>query len=88
MLTFEPGEVRKLMIPMAGSEKLDFELIDKLAKEKQEASSGSGPFGNGSAMGYDGGGGAVSLELGGEQIDVPAAELVEMTQGANVDIQA
>ncbi len=63
-------------------------LFDKLAKEKQEASSGSGTFGNGSAMGYDGGGGAVSLELGGEQIDVPAAELVEMTQGANVDIQA
>ena len=35
VLTFEPGEVRKLMIPMAGSEKLDFELIDKLAKESQ-----------------------------------------------------
>jgi len=35
VLTFEPGEVRKLMIPMVGSSKLDFELIDRLAKENQ-----------------------------------------------------
>ena len=35
VLTFEPGEVRKLMIPLVGSSKLDFELIDRLAKENQ-----------------------------------------------------
>ena len=35
VLPFEPGEVRKLMIPMVGSSKLDFELIDRLAKENQ-----------------------------------------------------
>ena len=34
-MTFEPGEVRKLMIPLVGSSKLDFELIDRLAKENQ-----------------------------------------------------
>lgn len=62
-------------------------LFDKLAKEKQESASG-GIGGSGGAGGYDGGGSGVSLELGGERIDVPAAEIVEMSQGGNVDIQA
>lgn len=35
VLTFEPGEVRKLMIPIEGSSNLDFELIDRLAKESR-----------------------------------------------------
>ena len=35
VLTFEPGEVRKLKVPMQGSDELDFELIDKLAKENR-----------------------------------------------------
>ena len=35
VLTFEPGEVRKLKVPMQGSEELDFELIDGLAKENR-----------------------------------------------------
>ena len=61
-------------------------LFDKLAKEKQEIAGGGieGAGGNG----FAGGIGGVSLELGGEQIDVSAAELVEMSQGGSVDIQA
>ena len=35
VLTFEPGEVRKLMIPMDGATELDFELIDRLTKENK-----------------------------------------------------
>lgn len=35
VLTFEPGEVRKLKVPMQGSDELDFELIDRLAKENR-----------------------------------------------------
>lgn len=35
VLTFEPGEVRKLMIPMDGAKELNFELIDRFAKENQ-----------------------------------------------------
>ena len=37
VLTFEPGEVRKLKVPMQGSDELDFELIDRLAKENRIA---------------------------------------------------
>ena len=35
VLTFEPGEVRKLKVPMLGSDELDFESIDRLAKENR-----------------------------------------------------
>ncbi len=35
VLTFEPGEVRKLLIPMAGAKSLDFEKIDQLAKNNE-----------------------------------------------------
>ena len=35
VLTFEPGEVRKLKVPMLGSDELDFELIDRMAKENR-----------------------------------------------------
>lgn len=35
VLTFEPGEVRKLMIPMAGASELNFELIDSYARKNQ-----------------------------------------------------
>lgn len=35
VLTFEPGEVRKLKVPMQGSDELDFELVDRLAKENR-----------------------------------------------------
>lgn len=35
VLTFEPGEVRKLKVPMTGANELDFEHIDKLAKENK-----------------------------------------------------
>ena len=33
VLTFEPGEIRKLMIPMKNAEKLDVNRIDKLIRE-------------------------------------------------------
>lgn len=33
VLTFEPGEVRQLTIPMRGSENLDFQLIDRYVRE-------------------------------------------------------
>lgn len=35
VLTFEPGEVRRLLIPMVNAEQLDFTLIDRLARNKQ-----------------------------------------------------
>lgn len=35
VLTFEPGEVRKLMIPMIGAEELDFNFIDKCARDNR-----------------------------------------------------
>ena len=35
VLTFEPGEVRKLKVPMQGSDELDFDLIDRLSKENR-----------------------------------------------------
>lgn len=59
-------------------------LFDKLAKDKEEA---SGSIGS-SASGFDGGVNGVALELGGAEIDVPAAELVEMSQGGSIDVQA
>ena len=62
-------------------------LFDKLAKDKQEASGGN-IGGSNTDSGFDGGVNGVSLELGGAEIDVPAADLVEMAQGGNIDIQA
>lgn len=35
VLTFEPGEVRKLLIPMNGSERLDITLIDDLIRKNK-----------------------------------------------------
>lgn len=61
-------------------------LFDKLANEKQEIAGGG--IGGAGGNNFAGGIGGVSLELGGEQIDVSAAELVEMSQSASVDVQA
>ena len=33
VLTFEPGEMRKMRIPMRGAEKLDMQKIDRLQRE-------------------------------------------------------
>lgn len=35
VLTFEPGEVRKLSIPVCGAERIDCQLIDKYARENR-----------------------------------------------------
>lgn len=35
VLTFEPGEVRKLILPMRNAEKLDFVLIDRYVRKNQ-----------------------------------------------------
>ena len=35
VLTFEPGEMRKMRIPMMGSDKLDVKKIDSLQREKR-----------------------------------------------------
>lgn len=35
VMTFEPGEVRKLKIPMRGSEQLDLDYIDELMRRKE-----------------------------------------------------
>lgn len=37
VLTFEPGEVRKLSIPVRGAERIDCQLIDKYARENRIA---------------------------------------------------
>ncbi len=50
------------------------DLFGKLAREKQENSSGSG------------GSGGVSLQLGGTEMPVPVTEEAVLTEGGNVDV--
>ena len=62
-------------------------LFSRLAKEKQEASSGGGPSrsdsGSSAAQPYSGG--SVSLELGGTQLPVDAVDVALAAEGGAVD---